>query len=397
MKAVILCAGKSTRTYPLTVNKPKPLLKVANICILERNMNELHKLVDEFILVVGFKAEMIKNHVGKEFKGKKVRYVEQQKQLGTGHAVLLTEKLIKDRFIVIMGDDLYSGKDIEKCTKHRNCLLVKEIDDVRSYGVWKVKGKRVHCMTEKPTKKAKGLANIGAYVLSKEVFGYLKKIKKGPGGEYYLPWAVADMAKKEEVRYEKSTDFWFPLPYSWSLLDANEGTLKRFKRSIIRGEVEKGATIKGNVVIGKGTIIKSGSYIEGPVVIGQDCKIGPNCYIRPHTSLGDRCKVGNAVEIKNSILYENVSVGHLSYVGDSIIGENTNFGAGTITANLRHDNKNIVTMLHGKKIDTGRRKLGAIIGENVHTGVKTTIYPGRKIWPGVDTMPLQVVDKDMVR
>ena len=136
--------------------------------------------------------------------------------------------------------------------------------------------------------------------------------------------------------------------------------------------------------------------IEGDVVIGAGCKVGPNCYIRGSTSVGDGCHVGQAVELKHAILLGKTNVGHLSYVGDSVLGEKVNFGAGTIVSNLRHDGKAHRTMVAGQLIDTGRRKFGAIIGDGVHTGIHTAIYPGRKIWPGQTTRPAEVVDRDLV-
>jgi bifunctional UDP-N-acetylglucosamine pyrophosphorylase/glucosamine-1-phosphate N-acetyltransferase len=130
-------------------------------------------------------------------------------------------------------------------------------------------------------------------------------------------------------------------------------------------------------------------------MIGENCTIGPNCFIRSCTTIGNDSKVGNAVEIKNSIIGDNTSIGHLSYVGDSVIGDYVNLGAGTITANLRHDDKNISSPVKGDMVDSGRRKLGAIIGDNVHTGINTSIYPGRKIWPEKTTLPGEIVSKDV--
>ena len=129
---------------------------------------------------------------------------------------------------------------------------------------------------------------------------------------------------------------------------------------------------KGAVSIGKNTAVRSGSYIIGPVIIGQDCDIGPNCYIRPGTSIGDNCHVGNAVEVKNSIIMRGSKIPHHNYVGDSVIGKGCNLGAGTKIANLRLDKKNITAL----NIDTRRRKLGAIIGDNVETGINTCINVG---------------------
>jgi UDP-N-acetylglucosamine diphosphorylase / glucose-1-phosphate thymidylyltransferase / UDP-N-acetylgalactosamine diphosphorylase / glucosamine-1-phosphate N-acetyltransferase / galactosamine-1-phosphate N-acetyltransferase len=92
---------------------------------------------------------------------------------------------------------------------------------------------------------------------------------------------------------------------------------------------------------------------------------------------------------------DNTSIGHLSYVGDSVIGENVNLGAGFIVANLRHDNADVKSTVKGKLISSKRRKLGTIIADNVKTGIRTTIYPGRKIWPGKTTLPGEIVKKDI--
>jgi bifunctional UDP-N-acetylglucosamine pyrophosphorylase/glucosamine-1-phosphate N-acetyltransferase len=110
-------------------------------------------------------------------------------------------------------------------------------------------------------------------------------------------------------------------------------------------------------------------------VIGDNCVIGPNCYIRPHTAIGDNCHVGSAVEIKNSIVMRNSNVPHHNYVGDSIIGEECNLGAGTKVANLRLDKKNISVA----NTDTGRRKLGAIMGDGVETGINASLNVGTMI------------------
>ena len=148
-------------------------------------------------------------------------------------------------------------------------------------------------------------------------------------------------------------------------------------------------------MLGKGSRVLPGVYIEGKVLIGDGCKIGPNCYIRGATSIGDQCHVGQSVEIKNSILEKGTHVGHLSYVGDSILGERVNFGAGTVTSNLRHDGANHRTMVSGALVDTGRRKFGCVAGDGCHTGINTSIYPGRKLGVDSSTRPAAVVQRDV--
>lgn len=145
----------------------------------------------------------------------------------------------------------------------------------------------------------------------------------------------------------------------------------------------------------RGTRILPGVYIEGNVVIGANCKIGPNCYLRGNTSIGDGCHIGQSVEIKNCLILSKTNVGHLSYIGDSVLGEKVNLGAGTTTSNLRHDGGNHRSAVGGTLVDTGRRKFGAIFGDGVHTGIHTSIYPGRKFWPGTTTLPGEIVKRDI--
>ena len=187
----------------------------------------------------------------------------------------------------------------------------------------------------------------------------------------------------------------FLLIHPWDLLRANERWISQLGEARIEGEIHPSAVIEGILCLGPGTRILPGVFIEGNAVIGANCKIGPNCYIRGNTSVGDGCHIGQAVEIKNCLILPRTNVGHLSYVGDSVLGEKVNFGAGTITSNLRHDGANHRSMVDGRLIDTGRRKFGTTVGDGVHTGIHTAIYPGRKLWPGTTTLPGEIVKHDL--
>lgn len=201
------------------------------------------------------------------------------------------------------------------------------------------------------------------------------------------------VAGKTLAGWESLLNKTFDLRYPWDLLDLNVELMSAITDWPGHPAIQLGENAR--VVVGEGTKILPGVFIEGDIVIGKNCKIGPNCYLRGSTSIGDNCHVGQAVEVKNSILAPGASVGHLSYVGDSYIGPKTNFGAGTITSNLRHDGSNHRSAVDNTLIDTGRRKFGVILGEGVHTGINTSFYPGRKLGPGVTTLPGQVVSKDI--
>ena len=157
----------------------------------------------------------------------------------------------------------------------------------------------------------------------------------------------------------------------WDMLDANL-TLMGNLSPDIKGTVEEGVTLHGTVIVGEGSVVKSGTYIEGPCIIGKNCRIGPHAYIRGATSIGDDCHIGHCSELKNSIIMNGTKIPHFNYIGDSIIGTECNFGAGTKIANLRHDHANI--RVCGK--DTRRKKFGAVIGDGVQFGINCSINVG---------------------
>ncbi len=396
MKAVIFAAGKSTRTYPLTVTRPKVLLKLANKPIIQYNLDNLRGLVDEVIMIVGYRKEMIREAFGDDYKGMKIKYVEQENQLGTAHALATAEPhLGKGRFLVVMGDDVYYRENMKRLLDYELSLLVQKVKVPQRFGVWVIEDGFVKGFAEKPERFVSDMANCGLYVLDERVFPYIKKLEKSVRGEYELNEAVNELAKKAGVKAVEANKGWLSVGYPWDIIDSNRRILEEITEPSIRGEVEEGATIKGNVIIGEGTLIRSGSYIDGPVVIGKNCDIGPNCFIRPFTTIGDNSRIGNAVEIKNSVLMGKVRIGHLSYFGDSVLGFDINIGAGTIIANLRHDNREIETYIKGEITPTYRRKFGTVMGDGVHTGINTSIYPGRKIWPHKTTLPGEVVERDV--
>lgn len=401
LKAVLLAAGKSTRTYPLTLTRPKPLLKVANKTILQHNLEQLKEtgLFDEFIIVVGYKGDMIISEIGKDFDGIKISYVEQKEQLGSGDALLCAKSLLKNQFIAMNGDDMYFAEDIVKLANERYAVLVKVVKEPERHGIYVVDSGYAKMLIEKPKDYVSNIGNMGCYKFDMKIFDF--ELKKSDRGEFEITDFVIELMKKDKVRCIEASR-WYPIAYPWDLLAANEFMLSKIKKDI-QGEIEQNVMMKGNIIVGKGSVVKSGVYIEGPVVIGEGCTIGPNAYLRGPVSIGDNCKIGHEVEIKNCIIMDNTAVPHLSYIGDSVIGENVNVAAGSVTANLRHDKgiirtsmkKEIEGSVKEELIETGLHKFGTVIGDNAKLGIKTIIYPGRKIWPGMTTLPGQIVDKDV--
>ncbi|MBR6470986.1 MAG: hypothetical protein IKS83_04255, partial [Victivallales bacterium] len=166
--------------------------------------------------------------------------------------------------------------------------------------------------------------------------------------------------------------------YPWDLLSIQEDVLSNAPHGVINGVINEGSVIDGNLDLGDSSMILPGVYITGNVVIGENCLIGPNCTIRGNTSIGDGCRIGQGAEIKNSILMDNVRVPHVAFVGDSILANGVDLGAGTMISNWRHDGAKITSQVGRRQVNTGRDHFGAVLAENVHVGVNTSIYPGVK-------------------
>ncbi|HUU64551.1 MAG TPA: bifunctional sugar-1-phosphate nucleotidylyltransferase/acetyltransferase [Dehalococcoidales bacterium] len=381
MKAIILAAGEGSRMRPLTYGRPKVMLPIANKPILEHLLIEAKEAgIAEFVFVVGYRDEPMRDYFGNGEKwGVSIGYANQRKQLGTADALKMVEGLVDGNFLVMNGDIIVSRKDIKKlASKRENTLSVIEVKDTRDLGVVELSERKVVHIYEKVAKPSFRTANAGIYLLTPDIFNAISQTSKSPRGEYELTDSLALMMDGGQDIFYQKLSYWLDLSYPWDLLPANESMLAGIEAQNL-GEVEENVVMKGVVAIGKNTVIRSGSYIVGPVIIGQDCEIGPNCYIRPYTAIGDGCHIGAAVEIKNSIIMKGTDFPHHNYVGDSIIGEGCNFGAGTKIANLRLDKKEIWVA----GINTKRRKLGAIIGDRVETGINASINVGSLI--GNDT------------
>ncbi len=372
MKCVILAAGEGKRMHPLTFTRPKVMLPIANKPIMEWNLLNAKKAgLKEFIFVVGYKSEMVRNYFGKGEKWNvNINYVNQGDALGTAHAIGMVKKFT-NKFIVLCGDTIFGSQDIKNIIKKEMSIGLVKVDSPEEYGIVETKGKKIVKIYEKMPKPFSNIINAGIYHFNNKIFNFIEKTKKSPRGEYEITDSINMMIKNNDIEGVLLKE-WRDVAYPWHLLDANEEILDKIDKKI-EGNVEKNTCLNGNIIIGKNSRIMAGSYIEGPVIIGSGCKIGPNCYIRPHTSIGNNCHIGNACEIKNSIIMNNTNVPHHNYVGDSVIGQNCNLGSGTKIANLRLDKKTINISLNGKKIDSKLRKLGVIMGDNVQTGINSII------------------------
>lgn len=407
MKAVVLAAGEGVRLQPITLTRPKHLVEVGGKPLLEYCLSSLKASgVDEVLIVVHYMAEAIQKQFqdGKKF-GMRIEYVEQKAIVGTGNATSVVEPYVKDDFVLIYGDLLFTTEAVKSVIalhqKERPpvTMAVVPVRKPENYGIVEIEnGNHIKRIVEKPSRQEAptNLANAGIYVFSTEIFEKLRTISSSSRGEWEITDAISLLAKegKTVLAATLSQGDWFDIGRPWDLLEANRWALERMDHKVA-GFIEDGAHLVGPVTVARSARVRSGAYIEGPTLIDEESDVGPNCYIRPCTSIGKKVRVGNACEIKNSILMRETHVGHLSYVGDSILGEKCNLGAGTVTANYRFDAGPVKMMVKGELVDSERKKLGAVLGDNVKTGINALLMPGVKVGNNSWVGPNVVVDRDL--
>ena len=373
MKAVIMAAGEGIRLKPLTNTRPKVMLQIAGKPILHHLLLEAKKAgIEEAVIIVRYMKEQIIDYFTKNDLGMKITFLEQSETKGTGEAILTAKDEIKDTFVALAGDIVTEASVIKAVIEgHKGniTLGVKGVVNPHEYGVVELSGDKVSFFEEKPKNPKSELANMSIYCMEPGVFNELKSVPLSERGEREITslFVGANTVKTE--------GFWMDIGLPWNLFDANEFLLS--KMQVKQGDIEN-STVNGKIIMEKGAKVFD-SYIEGMCYIGEGSIIGPNAYLRGNNSIGKNCNIGESTTIKNSIISDGVNAKHLAYIGDSIIGNNVNFGAGTQLANYRFDGSNVNVLTERGWFNSGRKKLGAIIGDNVKFGVLSCTMPGKII------------------
>ena len=423
LKTLILAAGKGTR---MKSSIPKIIHKVNGVPMISKIINVLNNLnPEENILILGYKKEEVLKVVGEDSS-----YVLQNEQLGTGHAVMQAKEKLKDYdgdVMILCGDTpllkcetLKALYDFHKSTNATTTILTSIYENPFGYGrVVKEDGLVKAIVEEKEAtqeiKKIKEV-NAGVYCFNaKELFKALDKIdNNNEKGEYYLT-DVIGIQVKENKKVQS-----FILEDSQEILGVNSKVELAIANQVLRERKNislmeegvifldpKSSYIEENVTVGKDTIIYPNVVLEGNTQIGENCKIigntrivdsilkdniviessvieesiiengvtmGPFAHLRPKSHLKEMVHIGNFVEVKKSTLEKGVKAGHLTYLGDAQVGENTNIGAGTITCN--YDGVNKFKTIIGKEAFIGSDSMlvaPVTIGEKALVGAGSVI------------------------
>ncbi|APE95083.1 bifunctional sugar-1-phosphate nucleotidylyltransferase/acetyltransferase [Halodesulfurarchaeum formicicum] len=390
MDVIILAAGRGTRMCPLTDGAPKPMLPVADRPLAAHVADAAVSAgAEKLVFTVGYRSTDVESFFGTEYGGVPVEYAHQPTRSGTADAVAMAVTHVDGAFAVLNGDNVYDAANLARLFEHVPAVGYTRVSDPSAYGVVSTDGGTVTGIVEKPANPPSNLANTGAYAFP-DGARKLLDVQESERGERELTDVLGRLVDRETVTAVEF-DSWADVAYPWDLLSANEQALESLERAV-NGAVHADASLRGRVTVEAGATIDAGVVVDGPVLIRDGATIGPNAYIRGPTVVGPDAAVGHAVEVKNSLLLSGASANHLSYVGDSILGPGANLGAGTVTANLRHDDEPV----HAGDDDrpTNRRKFGAVIGPGVKTGINTSLQPGVMLSTDTWTKPGEVVDAD---
>ena len=183
-------------------------------------------------------------------------------------------------------------------------------------------------------------------------------------------------------------DLFDGLTYPWEVLPLIGDFIIKLGNTLDPDIYEK----KGdNIWIAKSAKVFDSAYLNGPLIIDEDAEVRQCAFIRGNAIVGNGATVGNSTELKNAILFNGVQVPHFNYIGDSILGHMSHTGAGSITSNLKSDKTLVTVLLDGKKVETGVKKFGAMLGDHVEVGCNSVLNPGTVIGKNTNVYPLSFV------
>lgn len=328
MKALVLSGGRGTRLQPITFNRSKQLLPVANRPILHYVLQNIADSgVKETVLVIGENGREIQDYVGDgSHWGLDVIYVNQPKPLGLAHAVQIAQdKLGNTPFLMYLGDNLLPDgiRDYLRFFEAKNpdaLVLVHPVTNPQSFGVAELAGSRVIRVLEKPVDPPGNLALIGVYFFSPKIHESIGRIAPSARGELEITDAIQDLLSHGGfVEAEQVRGAWHDTGQAADLLEANKIMLMKVEHQI-HGRIDALSVISGPVQIGAGAVVIN-SRINGPAVIGEDCQLY-NAFIGPFTAVQSKTRIIDS-GVSDSIILANCLLRGIPLLTRSILGEDT--------------------------------------------------------------------------
>ena len=387
MKAVVLAANRSTRLSPFIETRCKPMIRIAGQYILENTICFLKEAgIHDIVLVVNHQQDLIRQYFGSgQTFGVNLEYVVQDELKGIGHALsLCRSSLEKKPFLLVYGDVMtdynpflsilqtYSETD-------REVALIALPESSKEFGnVYLDHEMKISRLVEKPQANQANYVFAGMFVLFPKIFERLAENQNDIFRSYERLIASSGL---QACLWEKG---WIDMIHPWHILDANRMLMSSWQTAEIDSTVKLlgHVHLEGAVRIGPDVTIESGTVLKGPCYIGANSYVGNNSLIRNFSAIGPNSMVGYGSELKNCVLFGNNDVGRLSFVGDSVLGENVKSGSGLTTVNHTVDYSQITCSSNSDSVETGLTKLGAFIGDSVSIGARHTLGPGSIVESG---------------
>jgi NDP-sugar pyrophosphorylase family protein len=389
MKVVFLCGGTGKRMFPIT--EDKFLLKFLGKTLLEHQIELARKVgLTEFIIVGNTRSINRIEDIVASIEGIKVELAVQKEPTGIGNALQSAAGLLNDEVIVTSPNDVFDGSAYTGLlAAHRDnaavsYLLGYEVNEYfpGGYLVVNEMNELLHII-EKPGKgnEPSNLVNVLLHLHTDPQKLLASITNTDTDRDDVYERAIDSMVKDgQTVKAIHYTGSWTPIKYPWHIFSVVKQFLDNSPRHIApSAQVSDSAVIDGQVVLDENVRVFENAVIRGPVYIGANSVVGNGSLVRGYSHIGADCVVGFATEIKGSYIGDGCWF-HMCYVGDSVIGDNCSFGANTVFANWRFDEKNIPVMVDGS-VDSGLDKLGAIVGNNCRTGVNSSLMPGVRVGP----------------
>ncbi|MFW9991345.1 MAG: sugar phosphate nucleotidyltransferase [Candidatus Odinarchaeota archaeon] len=407
MKALILSGGAGTEMEPLSRNVPKTMLYLHGKPVIRYVIDGLINFgIRDFVVVVGHLSDVVIRYLqGIQDERLRIKVVYQGNREGVAGAILAakTEFDGLEKFVLAHGDivaplDFYEHlSNSYQRSIHQNkidgIIITTLKGNISDYGVVTINEKGfITRVIQNPSKTDLHFGNYivaGAAILPTK---YLELLDKSNSVEKAYNDLIDKDYRLQAAIWDSS--IWVDLGIPWDLLDGNKLLFEKENRSYIHttAEISPSAHLSGLVIIDKNVIIDHGAVIKGPVYIGANTYIGTNVLLRDHTSIEANCKIGFSVEIKNSVLQPDTKIGRLSFIGDSVIGRNTQIRSGVTVQNEiggGGKQKSQTIDLRGNSFD----KLGCAIGDGADVGANSVIMPLSVIESGEEIPPGQVVKK----
>jgi UDP-N-acetylglucosamine diphosphorylase/glucosamine-1-phosphate N-acetyltransferase len=331
--------------------------------------------ITDVVLVVGYKRERIMSYFGdgSDF-GAHITYAVQEKQIGTAHALKAAQRSIDSDFLVLAGDNLIDAASVADLAgmKSGSAILVTTSETPSKYGVVEVEGGKVRSIVEKPERKIGNVISTGIYRFTPDIFGLIDaSVAKG---EFAITDVIRQNQHRITLRAVQASGKWVDAVYPWDLIKVNATALD-IEGQDVNAVVEPGVTLKGPIVIGAGSRIRSGCYIEGPVIIGEGCDIGPFVTVLPATSVGSGVQVEPYSFITESLIMNNVHIGSHSHLSRSVLDDGVDAGPGLWAPCAAAS-----VMVEGEHYNV--ENIGALVGEDTTIGSGVSIEPGTLIGAG---------------